>query len=444
MKLIHWYRLYKFASSGDGESLKEYAKMMPSKETKSLRTKSTFLFKTISLLARFALRNKKSPMGEPIPLEHKPYYNAGHSTFNDLLKLNHSIVLNQSNWNVLKHIDNNDTGLFVAVEKNNEIFDGFEDCLQWNTYYAASLIKLTSYYNGEQLKDINKTINDLLIGINSCFLDNGALIRHPLKSIDYDLEPISQDMVSGITQLLLTIDEKDYKKFPLLKTIKAKCIYTFTKSDYCLMYSDGEANSYDLSPNLIYNYPKSFVYTGLRMIDGKLDKTDKSIVTSLLRIPAYESKLPEKRSMYGNIVTMNALEAIALNNRELLLEAIAFGEYLANRSYELNPEIDSIMCSLYREAGYKTKMEEYAERTLKGLYSCLDIGVEKSHDTQDNDTVPGAHPRPPKLRRIDDWFWQRRAYGTGNGGSKVANMIEIAGPLARIAPVYYYPKRDEK
>ena len=444
MKLIHWYRLYKFASSGDGESLKEYAKMMPAEEAKSLRTKSPLLFKTISLLARFALRNKVSPKGEPIPKEHEKYYQESDLIFAKLLTLNLRVLENQSNWNVLNKIDNSSQGMFLAVEKEDDRYDGFEDALQWNTYYATALIRILPFYSGENARLIKRTINGLLDGIEQCFNDDHALIRHPLKSIKYDLEPISQDMVSGIAQLLLAVDEDDYINFPKLVDIKSKTIDVFTKSDYCLMYPDGTANSYDLSPNPIYNYPKSFIYTALRMIDGKFDSTDKSIVTSMLRIPPYEAKLPQDRSMYGTIVTMNALEAIALNDRDILLEAIEFGEYLANRSYELNPEIDSIMCSLYREAGYKTKMEEYAKRTIKGLSSCLDIGIEKSRDTQVIDPIKGNHPRPPKLRRVDDWFWQRRAYRTGNGTDKVANMVEIAGPLARVAPVYYYPIQPRK
>jgi hypothetical protein len=437
MKISNMMNLYKFISEGDGESLKEYAKMMSASETAGLRT-GKWTFKVMSWIAWYYLRDKVSPKGEMIPKEHKAYYQTTDTTFNELLDLNLRIAENQKNWNTLDLLEGK-PGMFCGIDKDKEgKFGNFEDLLQWNSYYATSLIRLRKYYRGAELAEINATIQGLLLGVYKCITDD-AILRHPLEVIEYDLEPISQDMVSGLTQLLLSSTKEDYTTFPMLNNIKVKVVKVFTKTDYHLMYPDGFANSYDLAPNYVYNHPKAFVYAGLRMLDGKFNASDKSIVMSLLRIKPYSKDEPQHRSMYGAVVTLEALEAIALHDRDILLEAIQWAQYLVDSSYEQNAEFDSILCSLYREAGYKTRMELYAKRTLESLSSCLDIGVEKSSDTMARDLVPGTHPRPPVLRRNDDWFWQRRAYGTG-AGSEVCNMIEIAGPLSRIAPVMYYPE----
>lgn len=430
MKLIHLYRIYKFVKNNDGESLKEYSKSLSLDEVKSLRIKNRYVFKIVSLLGRFYLRNKSPDKGEPIPKEHNKYYIV--KPWVELVLFSLDILYNQDRWNVLK-LDGKE-GLFVAVEEVDGKYDGFEDQLQWNCYYATSLIRQREYIS----VDIDDYINRLLVGISYCITDN-AVKRHPLESIDYDLEPISQDMVSGLIQLLLVPTEQDYKDFPMLQTIKDRVAKVFKRSDYSLMYPDGTVNSYDLKPNFIYNHLKSFAYTGLRMVTGEYNDWDRYVVQQMLRIMPYSSNKPEDRSMYGSVVAVNFLEAIALSDRELLLDAIDWVQYLVDSSYEMNPEFDSVLSSLYREQGYKTRMEEYADRTVKGLSSMVDIGVEKPGNMK-VDTVAGNHPRPAVLRRNDDWFWQRRAYGTGVNTSSSCNMIEFSGPLARVLPVIYYPQ----
>lgn len=439
MKLIHLYRIYKFVKNNDGESLKEYSKSLSLDEVKSLRIKNRYVFKIVSLLGRFYLRNKSPDKGEPIPEEHSRYYKI--KPLNELIEFSEKVMENQSSWNVLKLLDGKDEGKFLAVEKEHgDKFDGLEDALQWGSYYCTSLIRAREYYEDKTLVD--EMIKDLLVGISYCVTDN-AVKRHPLESIDYDLEPISQDMVSGLIQLLLVPTEQDYKDFPMLQTIKDRVAKVFKRSDYSLMYPDGTVNSYDLKPNFIYNHLKSFAYTGLRMVTGEYNDWDRYVVQQMLRIMPYSSNKPEDRSMYGSVVAVNFIEAIALNDRELLLDAIDWVQYLVDSSYEMNPEFDSVLSSLYREQGYKTKMEEYADRTVKGLSSMVDIGVEKP-GAMITDPIKGNHPRPAVLRRNDDWFWQRRAYGTGVNTSSSCNMIEFSGPLARVLPVMYYPQELHK
>lgn len=430
MKLIHLYRIYKYIKKGDHESLKEYSKSMSLEEVKGLRIKNRYVFRVISLIARFVLRNKVPPKGESIPTEHSIYYSK--VITGKLLTFNKQIADNQDSWNVLDKLDGKD-GMFVAVEKKHGKFDGFEDTLQWNCYYASALLKMDEYQDNSEL------IKGLLKGTNACITEV-AIKRHPLDSIAYDLEPISQDMVSGLTQLLLMATEENYEKYPELQVIKNKVVQVFERSDYSLMYADGTVNSYDLKPNFIYNHIKMFTYVGLRMLTGEYNKWDRYVCQQMLRIMPYSTKEPQGRSMYGSVVGVNALEAIALNDRELLFDAIDWVQYLVDSSYELNPEFDSVMCSLYREQGYKTKMEDYSDRTVKGLSSMFSIGVEKPGNMQ-MDIIKGNHPRPPLLRRNDDWFWQRRAYGTGVNSGKVCNMVEFSSPLARVLPVLYYPTK---
>ncbi len=107
--------LYKFISEGDGESLKEYAKMMSASETAGLRT-GKWTFKMMSWIAWYYLRDKVSPKGEMIPKEHKAYYQTTDTTFNELLDLNLQIAENQKNWNVLDLLEGKG-GMFLRYRQ---------------------------------------------------------------------------------------------------------------------------------------------------------------------------------------------------------------------------------------------------------------------------------------------------------------------------------------
>ena len=440
MNLIHIYRMINFIKDNDGESLKEYAKAMTPEQTEGFRTRSKFLFWFVSIAFRYYLSKKPVPKGEPIPKAHEHYYKI--KPLSTLIEFNEKVMGNQSDWNVLKLLDGKKDGMFLAVEKEHGTkFDGFEDALQWNTYYCTSLIRSREYRKDKTLVD--KTINDLLIGIDLSITDK-AIKRHPLESIDYDLESVSQDMTSGLIQLLLIPTQNDCVRFPRLLEIKEKVKQVFLRSDYRLMYPDGTVNSYDLYPNFIYNHVKCYCYIGLRMITGEYDERDRYIAQQMLRIPPFETQEPSGRSMYGSIVLVNAVEAICLNDRELLLDGIELVQRKVDSSYEWNAEIDSVMCSLYYEMGYKTNMEEYAERVLGVLSNMTEIGLEKNINNLQRDTVKGNHPRPPLLRKDDDWFWQRNGYRTGANRHDVMNMIEFSSPLARVLPTVYYPNIEER
>lgn len=454
MNPIHLFRIYKYMKNRDKEGLKEYSKSMPSKEVSSLRIKNRFLFKVISLIYRFFIYDKKKiSKGPTIPLHFLKFYEPikGNNAVKIYMDKNYEILKNQNNWNILNLLDKDTEGMFLAVHKTpNNRFKGFADTLQWTCYYTASLLKLVEanmYVTEEELAHkelMEKTIKSMLVGIDKCITEN-AIKRHPLKSISYADQPISQDMVSGLLQLLLTPRPEQFEKFSMLEVIQKKVKKIFLRSDYHLMYPDGTVNSYDLKPNFIYNHIKCFSYIGLRMITREYNNRDKEICKQMMRMLPLEEKSPEKRSVYGLVVAVNSIEAIVNQDRELLLDAIDWLEAEVDSTYEINPELHSVLASLYRMQGYRTKTDFYINNVL-GLLSTIALNkeVEKNaaffKEAADVEEVVGFRPRPPILRQNADWFWQRKGYVRGGVHTlETCNLIEYTNPLARVIDFVYYP-----
>lgn len=415
------YNLYKMQTTGHDEDAKEYSKHLPIDQAKDLRIGSNFVISAIAFFARRYMAKQTPNAGAKMPdaLYQEAFTLLTQQEYLDLAY--DSIIDIPINWNVLDMIDGDKGGdIFIAVDYHidNKHYGDLEDSLQWQCYLAASIYRLLPIYNKPELQSV---YDGLVNGIARCFVD-GDIKRHPLKSIAYDLETISTDMIGGLA--IFCAVTKDSRITKLVAD-------TFEKSDYFIPNT-----SVDMSPCLIWNQIRAMSYAFIRMTQGKLNSDDKSKVLDMMSIMPYDANPPQSRSIYGAVTACNLAEAIAIMDSDFAVPAIEFVKYQYESSNEMNPEFSSILANLYHLIGYKTDMENMIDITLR--WSSQFKGLDRKKNLV-LDGYDGTYPLPVKYRSSNDYYWQRTAYSTALDTSRDHPNVDLLSILSRALPLSYYP-----
>lgn len=424
------YELYKLQTTGRDEDAKEYSKHLPLDQAKALRINSNFVFQVVSYFARRYVSKQTPELGGVIPqaLVDETFVILDQQEYLDMAYA--AVVSLRDSWNVLSAVDNDTSGdIFIAVDRHTDKstryqdnrYGDLEDSLQWQCYAIVAIYRLMPMFTGDKLVDIKGVYQSLLNGVYRCFQD-GDIKRHPLKSVMYDLEPISTDMVSGLA--LVCAVTRDLHLTRLVAS-------TFEQSDYFIPNT-----SIDLHPCLIWNPIRAMSYAAVRWCQGKLDEDDKQKVLDMMSIMPYDNKPTNSRSIYGAVTACTLAEALAYMDNDFRVPAIKFVKYQYESSNEMNPEFSGILTSLYHLIGYKTLMENMAEVTLKwaaqfkGLNRTGNVVIE-GYD--------GTYPLPVKYRTSNDYLWQRSAYSNWKDESRDHPNVDYLSVVSRSLTTVYYP-----
>jgi len=449
MKLLNLVQLYKIIKSGNSGDLKEYSKSMSPTEVKDLRVNRPIIFKVIRWILAFIVRNKKHNLANTVPTPSK--YLARDEYRSKLIEFNKTVIETIPSWNALS-LDGIDNKYFVVlIRKADGRFDGFEDALQWSCYLATSIKRV---YRVTKDASLLTHYNKLISGISSCIeaKDYYAIKRHPISTIKKDLEPISQDMISGLVLLISEFD-KDATN-PIEVGIKLNFNSVMLHHDYRLMYPDGRTDSYDLAPNLIYNHIKSFAYSSIRMSQGMFSKNDAKVLKAMLQMLIPEAKPPYSRSWYGLVVAVNLLDAMmglypnnskqvdsVMSKQDFLHLALDFLRNQQASTPEIHPELESVLHRCYDLLGHKDGKKETSSRLLSvlNLYPMFNLVEKHNGNHAMVDGYDGTYALTPHFRRPADYYWQRSAWSTGSS-DETHPSYEFSTAFARVLPFNYYPE----
>jgi hypothetical protein len=425
------YNLYKLQTTGKDEDAKEFSKHLPVDQAKELRIDSNFMFQVVSFFARRYINKQKPNVGNPMPTN---LYNEHMVLLGDkeYLDLAYETIINiRDNWNVLTAVDKEDThNIFIAIDKHTPLstrytdqrYGDLEDSLQWQCYLIAGIHRLLPLFDSERRSVLTNIKSNLMAGVYRCFTEDGNILRHPLKTVEYDLEPISTDMISGLV-LLYAVTEDEH--------LKELIDSTFTKSDYMI-----PGTTIDLCPSLIWNPIRAMSYAGIRIIQGKLTKDDKQKVLDMMSIMPYDNKPANQRSIYGALTATTLAEALALLDEDFSIPAIKFTQYQYDSSLEMNPEWAGSLAVMYHRIGYKTLMENMTDVTLRWASQYRGL-IRKQNESLDG--YDGSYPLPLKYRTSNDYYWQRSAYSTWVDTSRDHPNLDLITILGKSLPFVFYP-----
>lgn len=457
MKLLNIIQLYKIIKSGNSGDLKEYSKSMSPEEVDMFRIKNPIIFKLIRWSVYYLTKDKIHNIGTTRTTPSNLLSNSVTYEKN-MLSYVDSILYTINDWNVIDKIDRSNQGTFITLDYNTKTnqYDGFEDALQWTCYLAASISRIISV---DYSKDRRDLYLELLKGVDKCLIVDAnkrkyVIRRHPLVTIKKDLEPISQDMISGLVQLIAHMEYfYDEEVNSLEKTIKNKFNTIMEYHDYHLMYPDGTTNSYDLHPSYIYNHIKCFAYSAIRLSQGKFNKDDAKILRDMIQIHIPEDKPPYSRSWYGLVVAVNLIEAIiklystqkdpnvdkVMDKLDFTHLALDWLKYYRSSTPEVHPELESVLFTAYNTLGHKDGKKETSKNVLKWINGLYDNKVIRKTNKEIK-TLPVYNKEfalPPLFRHSDDYYWQRSAWRTGSSEEEHP-VFDYVTPFSRILPFIYY------
>jgi len=462
MKLLNIKQLYKIIKSGNSSDLKEYSKSMSPSEVDGLRVNNHFVFKIIRWIINYKFRNVKHNLGAAMPYDSSVTSKVTAYTDSQLDYVK-SILDTIPQWDILSNIDGDKTDAkYITLDYNMRKgeYDGFEDSLQWTCYLAAGIARTLHTTQDQALV---RPLSDLLDGISKCLITDGkyAIVRHPSKVIEKDLEPISQDMISGVSLVITTLayyNTHNVKIAEKITDIKNKYKAIMHHHDYHLMFADGTTDSYDLHPNYIYNHIRCFAYTSIRLIDGKFNKTDARILKEMLQMRLPEDKPPYERSWYGTVVAVNLLEAILYGYSRLskshkkhvsgVMDELDFAhlgldllKFWRDSTPEVHPELESVLHVFYTKLGHKDGKKETTKRALPIINTLYDHNVlRKSFSTYVPYQPAGKRPYPPVSRMNQDYNWQRSAWH-GGYDEEQHPVFEYVTAYSRFLPFIYYDNK---
>lgn len=459
MLLTNLYKLYSLIKSGDEETAKEYLKILPHDEKLALRFDSPNLVNLACWLASF----KTDKMYDQSPIGENTHYHE-YSTDDAKKFFDHAKKIIQDihdNWNAANIIDNRDDIFWLTLDKDQEgHLHGLEDSLQWTTYFIKALYSLRDKYD----QDFQTTIDDLMLrslkGVRECmYNDNGirCIRRHPIKSIHYDLEPISVDMISGIIPLL---DMEGDSTIPsdvenAVRDVLYNWHYTIFDNDFIIPGATSDISSHDLKPNVLWNYGKMLSYIGSKVINKVITSDDLTYMEAMLKIKPFNTELPWKRGgLWGTITSMNLANQLIKKTPEVKMQLIDFmDQNYKIYGYSGNAEFASLLCQGYQSIAYKTKMEEFAYRTLKEIEPFMTMefpvnGSQSNYGTIPCGKVGSQAPYPVNCRPRTDYMWQRNGYTLHSSGPFSSSdrngwqhpSLDFLVPFARVSDVVYYPK----
>lgn len=455
MLITNLYKLYSLVKKGDDETAKEYLKILPKNDKLNLRIGSPFFFDAVCTLASFKTNKMYDETSIGPDLGFKRYSKEEAEVFFEHAK---KIILDiNENWNAAKIIDNRDDIFWLTLDKDhNGDLHGLEDSLQWTTYFIKALYNLRDKFDSEVEDIIDDLIYRSLKGVRECmYVDNGkdCIKRHPIKSVHYDLEPISVDMISGIIPLL-EMDSTSLPAKPMSMLINVLHIfyYTLHDNDFIIPGATSDIDSHDLMPNILWNHSKMLSYIGTKSIVESVDEDDLTYMKALLKIKPFSGDEPQDRGgLWGTITSMNIANTLINRVNPVKIELIEFmDQNYSIYGYSGNAEFASLLCEGYQSIAYKTKMEEFANRTLNELEPFLDMEfpIDGSNATSKN--VPRAGSSFPYVvsnRPRTDYMWQRsgyrKFYPTNNPNDRNSwkhPSLDFLVPFSRIADVMYYPK----
>lgn len=335
----------------------------------------------------------------------------------------------RDNWNVLTAVDKENTpDIFIAVDKHTENsqryqdkrYGDLEDSLQWQCLLAVGVYRLLPLFSADKQIEVFNIYQNLLKGVYRCF-ENDNINRHPLKTVKYDNEPISTDMISAL--VLLVAVTKDAKLTKLISD-------SFNYSDYFI-----PRTTIDLSPNLIWNPIRAMSYAGIRIIQGKLTESDKNKVLDMMSIMPYDKTPANERSIYGALTAVTLCEALGLLHEDFRIPAIKFITYQQESTHEMNPEWSGSLAVLHHHIGYKTLMEDNIELTLKWASQFKDLDrINNEHLSEAN----RQFPLPLKFRTPNDYYWQRSAYWNHPDISRDHPNVDYITILGKSLPFVFY------